>query len=80
MDIESYFRNKGPSSALTKAEALVLGFPFPARGAWLLRYGSYEITPEQERIRAQLTLDRQAEAQEISTTADIKQMSLFEEL
>lgn len=63
LNIESYFRSKGPFAALTKAEALVLGIPFPLRSGWLRRHGACAITPGQAQILSQLTppvLDKRA--------------------
>jgi hypothetical protein len=79
MDIETYFRNKGPSPGLTKAEASVLGIPFPLQAGWLRKYGSCAITTEQVQLLTHVTRNRRVRKQTPSARADTNQLNLFEE-
>jgi hypothetical protein len=78
MNVETYFRRKGPAPGLTKAEALVLGISFPLQAGWLKKYGECAITAEQEQMLAQLRRNRRGGIKAASTTIPINQLDLFD--
>jgi hypothetical protein len=78
MNIETYFRNKGPYAGLSRAEATVLRIPFPPQSGWLRRYGSNEISEDQERLLARLPARAPRLRRSPPTTVGIGQLDLFQ--
>ena len=78
MNIETYYRSKGPFPGLSRAEAQVLKIPFPLKSGWLVRHGPIEISERQARALADIKVRRQARRLRTLTTLEEGQLNLLE--
>lgn len=78
MNIETYYRSKGPRAGLTRAEAVVLGIPHPLTSGWLRRHGATLITEEQRRVLAQFALHSRRTVPLGNSEASQTQLNLFD--
>ena len=76
MNIAAYYRNRKPFPGLTRAEALILGIPFPLKSGWLIAHGATELTRDQEEALARVHVNRRA-GRCGNRTEDGKQLHLF---
>jgi hypothetical protein len=80
MDIETYYRTKGPYPGLTRAEALIRGIPFPLKPGSLRKHGSHAIRPAQEQALAEFAVHRRTRTSTALSKLDNSQLNLFGEV